>query len=378
MPIKLSSNFDAGAITVIHAAAPDQIELHIPKDAAADFSQWFYFRLQGARGQACTIRFSNAGETTYPRGWENYRAMASYDRQNWFRVPTAFDGKIMTISHTPEFDSVYYAYFEPYSWERHLALLARAEQSPLVRSEHLTDTLDGRDLNLLQIGNPAAAKKVWVIARQHPGETMAEWFVEGMVDALLDAADPLARTLLQETVFYIVPNMNPDGSVRGNLRTNAAGANLNREWMTPSLTNSPEVFAVRQKIHETGCDLFLDVHGDEVLPYVFVAGCEMLDNFDARQAQQQQRFIDHYKLASPDFQDKFGYSSSKYNESLLKLASKYIGHTFKCVALTLELPFKDNANFPDAEVGWNGARSARLGRAVLLPIQACLRENSIE
>ena len=28
--------------------------------------------------------------------------------------------------------------------------------------------------------------------------------------------------------------MNPDGSVRGNLRTNAAGANLNREWMTPS------------------------------------------------------------------------------------------------------------------------------------------------
>ncbi|HWZ49138.1 MAG TPA: M14-type cytosolic carboxypeptidase [Herbaspirillum sp.] len=378
MPIKLSSNFDAGAITVIQAAHPDQIELHIPKDSAADFSQWFYFRLQGARAQPCTIRFSNAGETTYPRGWENYRAMASYDRQHWFRVPTAFDGKIMTISHTPEYDSVYYAYFEPYSWERHLALLARAEQSPLVRSEHLTDTIDGRDLNLLQIGNPAAAKKVWVIARQHPGETMAEWFVEGMLDALLDGADPLARTLLQEAVFYIVPNMNPDGSVRGNLRTNAAGANLNREWMTPSLTSSPEVFAVKQKIHETGCDLFLDVHGDEILPYVFVAGSEMLDNFDARQAQQQQRFIDHYKLANPDFQDKIGYPAGKYNENLLKLASKYIGHTFKCVALTLELPFKDNANLPDAEVGWNGARSARLGRAVLLPIQACLRDNPLE
>jgi murein tripeptide amidase MpaA len=372
MPIKISSNFDAGAITAIQAGSAENIELHIPKDSAADFSQWFYFRLQGARAQACTIRLSNAGETTYPRGWENYRAVASYDRQNWFRVPTAFDGKVMTISHTPEYDSVYYAYFEPYSWERHLALLARAEQSPLVRSEHLIDTIDGRDLNLLQIGNPAAEKKVWVIARQHPGETMAEWFAEGMIDALLDSADPLARTLLQEAVFYIVPNMNPDGSVRGHLRTNAAGANLNREWMTPSLAVSPEVFAVRQKIHDTGCDLFLDVHGDEALPYVFVAGSEMLENFDAGQAQQQQRFIDHYKLASPDFQDKVGYSSGKYNESLLKLASKYIGHTFKCVALTLELPFKDNANLPDAEVGWNGARSAGLGRAALLPIQACI------
>jgi murein tripeptide amidase MpaA len=372
MPIKISSNFDAGAISVIQAVQPDNIELHIPKDSAADFSQWFYFRMQGARDTACTIRLSNAGQTTYPRGWENYRAFASYDREYWFRVPTAFDGQVMTISHTPECDSVYYAYFEPYSWERHLALLGRAEQSPLVRSEHLINTIDGRDLNVLQIGNPAAAKKVWVIARQHPGETMAEWFVEGMLDALLDTADPLARTLLQRAVFYLVPNMNPDGSVRGNLRTNAAGANLNREWMTPSLEHSPEVFAVKRKMHETGCDLFLDVHGDEGLPYVFAAGSEMLNNFDQRQAIQQQRFIDHYKASSPDFQDQVGYPSGKYSDSLLKLASKYVGHTFKCVSLTLELPFKDNANLPDPQVGWNGARSARLGRAVLLPIHACV------
>jgi murein tripeptide amidase MpaA len=369
MTIHISSNFDAGAIEVIRAERADDIELHIPKDAAADFSQWFYFRLQGARGAPCTIRFANAGQSTYPRGWEDYRVVASYDRQNWFRVPTAFDGSQMTLSHTPEYDSVYYAYFEPYSWERHLALIARVAQSPLARSEHLTATVEGRDLDLLQIGNPDAARKVWVIARQHPGETMAECFVEGLLDALLDSADPLAQTLLQHAVFYIVPNMNPDGSVRGNLRTNAAGVIHSRLRLAPSLATSPEVFAVRQKIHATGCDLFLDVHGDEALPYVFAAGSEMLDGFDAQQAERQQRFIDHYKLASPDFQDRVGYAAGKYNEDLLKLASKYIGHTFKCVSLTLELPFKDNADRPDAQVGWNGARSARLGRAALLPIR---------
>jgi len=42
------------------------------------------------------------------------------------------------------------------------------------------------------------------------------------------------------------------------------------------------------------------------------------------------------------------------------------------VSLTLELPFKDNANLPDARVGWNGARSARLGRSVLQPIRQIL------
>ena len=35
--------------------------------------------------------------------------------------------------------------------------------------------------------------------------------------------------------------MNPDGSYRGHLRTNACGANLNREWKAPNLEHSPEV-----------------------------------------------------------------------------------------------------------------------------------------
>lgn len=38
-----------------------------------------------------------------------------------------------------------------------------------------------------------------------------------------------------------MPNMNPDGSIRGHLRTNAKGANLNREWKEPTEERSPEV-----------------------------------------------------------------------------------------------------------------------------------------
>lgn len=368
MSIKISQNFDAGAIEVIHAERAGDIELRLRSDSHADIRQWFYFRLQGARSQPAVIKISNAGQSTYPDGWENYRAVASYDRENWFRVDTEFDGNALTIRHTPTRDSVYYAYFEPYSWERHLHLLGRAEHSASARVVDLGNTVDGRDLNLVIVGDPAAKKKVWIIARQHPGETMAEWLVEGLMKALLDTANPLSRRILERAVVYIVPNMNPDGSVRGNLRTNAAGANLNREWMTPSIETSPEVFYVKQKIHEVGCDLFLDIHGDEGLPYVFVAGSEMLDGFSELQLKEQQEFVESFLEASPDFQTEFGYEASKYNEDMLKLASKYIGHTFKCVSLTLELPFKDNANLPDDEVGWDGARSMKLGEALLQPI----------
>ncbi|OWW18171.1 M14 family metallopeptidase [Noviherbaspirillum denitrificans] len=375
MPIKISSAFDAGAIEVVRAGSPSTIELNIRKDSHADVLQWFYFRVQGARGEQCVMKLLNAGHAAFAGGWDNYRAVASYDRKHWFRVPTTYDGQVLTITHTPERDSVYYAYFEPYSWERHLDLLGRVEDSPLGRVLDIGCTVDGRDMNVAVIGNPAGPKKVWIIARQHAGETMSEWFVEGMLDALLDSADPVARTVLQHAVFYVVPNMNPDGAVRGNLRTNAAGANLNREWMAPSLERSPEVHAVRGKIYETGCDLFLDVHGDESIPHVFVAGCEMLEGFSDAQQQDQQAFIDSFLRASPDFQTAHGYEASKYREDMLQLASKYIGHTFKCISLTLEMPFKDNADLPDETTGWNGARSARLGKAILQPILHSLQRS---
>jgi murein tripeptide amidase MpaA len=275
----------------------------------------------------------------------------------------------MTVQHTPERDAVWYAYFEPYSLERHQALVGRVANSPLVRTERLGATVEGRDIDLVTVrASDAATKIVWIIARQHPGESMAEWFVEGLLDRLLDRSDAVSRRLLERAVFHIVPNTNPDGSVRGNLRTNAAGANLNREWMDPSPEKSPEVFFVRERLQQTGVDAFFDIHGDEALPYVFVAGGEMLPGFTPAQAQAQNDFISAFKRASPDFQNVHGYAASKYHADALKLASKWVGHTYGCLSLTLEMPFKDNADLPDAEFGWNGERSRKLGAAMLEPL----------
>jgi murein tripeptide amidase MpaA len=374
MSLSITSNFDAGAIEVISCSRADDIRLRIRRDSHADFAQWFYFRLSGASGQHCVMTFENAADCAFAEGWRGYRAMASYDRVNWFRVPASYDGRTLTIEHMPEFDSIYYAYFEPYSEERHAQFLGALQQMPQATLVELGGTVEGRPMSLLVLGTPQASgarpkKKIWIVARQHPGETMAEWFVEGLVKRLAGggdwAGDAVARKLYEHAVFYIVPNMNPDGSVRGNLRTNAAGANLNREWLAPDPERSPEVFVVREAIHANGCDMFFDIHGDEALPYVFVAGSEMLPSFTEQQLHEQRSFIEAFKQASPDFQDEHGYEASKYREDALKLASKYIGHTFGCLSLTLEMPFKDNANLPDERVGWNGERSAALGAAML-------------
>ncbi len=247
--MKISTQFDAGSIDVVSAERYDDIQLRLRPDNAAGFAQWFHFRLQGVAYQPCVLRILNACDAAYPEGWDDYQACASYDRSNWFRVPTRYENGELVIEHTPLSNSVYYAYFEPYSHERHLDLIGEAQGSGLCQLDDLGSTLDGRDINLLTVGNQVASDlKVWLIARQHPGETMAEWFVDGFLRRLLDWQDPLSRALLEHATFYIVPNMNPDGGVRGNLRTNAAGANLNREWLAPSAERSPEVLCVRQKM----------------------------------------------------------------------------------------------------------------------------------
>ena len=111
----ISDHFDAGNIEVIDAGDPAAVRLAIRADSNADFFQWFHFRATGVAGVECAFRIENAGEASYTKGWEGYQAVASYDREDWFRVPTEYSAGVLTIRHTPERDSVYYAYFEPYS-----------------------------------------------------------------------------------------------------------------------------------------------------------------------------------------------------------------------------------------------------------------------
>jgi len=372
--ITISCQFDSGAIEVLHTDDPGDIALRIRNDNAADFAQWFHFRLQGATGVPVTLRFVNAGQCAYAKGWEGYRVVASHDRQHWQRIDTDYDGTVMTARLTPDSNSVYLAYFEPYSWDRHLDLLASASVSGHVQLERLGASLDGRDMDLLRITDVASPvpeadrRSVWLIARQHPGETMAEWFVEGLLGRLLDGADPVARVLLQHCIFHVVPNMNPDGSVRGNLRTNAAGANLNREWREPSMERSPEVFLVRRKMEHTGVDLFLDAHGDEALPHNFVAGSEGIAGFSPRLRQLQDDFKASWIASCPDFQDRVNYGPARATQANPTVATNWVAQRFDCLAFTIEMPFKDNADLPDAVTGWSGARSKMLGASVLQPV----------
>ncbi len=368
--ISIDSAFDSGNIQVERIAGPHEIVLTIGKDAHSDFYQWFHFRLSGAKDQRCIIRIIDLNNCAYPGGWPGYRACVSGDRQTWRRALTSFDPKsangTLTIEVTPSVDQLWLAYFAPYSLERHHDLIARIAARPGVRANVLGLSLDGRAIDRLVVGD--GAKTVWLYARQHPGESMAEWWMEGALERLTDPHDPVARLLRQQATFHIVPNMNPDGSFSGHLRTNAAGVNLNREWNAPSAEKSPEVLCVLGAMDKAGCHLAMDVHGDEAIPQVFIAGFEGIPSITPKQLALLADYKARLARITPDFQTAKGYPVARPGTANLAMSTNQLAERFGCLAMTLEMPFKDNDDLPCAEFGWSPQRSMQLGRDCLAAI----------
>ena len=364
MTLNINAAFDSGNIIVENAENSKDIRLTIREDTESHFYQWFNFRASGAKHTACTFRITNAAGAAFRNAWDGYQVAASYDRETWFRIAdTNYENGHLVWNHTPEQDSIYYAYFAPYSMERHADLISDCLQYDGGSLDVIGETVQGQTMDCLRVGS--GDKTIWVIARQHPGESMAEWWMEGFLARLLDEEDEVAQQLRRDATFRIIPNMNPDGSRLGNLRTNAVGANLNREWGVATPERCPEVLCTIAAMDADKPVLCLDVHGDEALPYNFIAGAEGIPGYTEKQGADLAAFLTAYKAASPEFQTVHGYGLSKPGTANLTMCTNFTAHRYDCLGMTLEMPFKDNADAPQPETGWSPDRSAQLGSAVL-------------
>lgn len=423
MKITVSDSFEGGNIELVekrHSATGDpeiiELVLRIKKDRYTELEeawhlQYFCFRVtlscteeqgelveaeeQSSRHQQQKIKFiiDNAEHTSYPEAWTGFTVFVSRDVNDvdsWTRNKDTFylGGKLtweQMFDVSPHSNNIwYYSFFPPYSYQRHLQFISKcaSESKNKCIVTSLGQSLEGRDIECIQTGT--GTRTAWIIHRQHPGETMAEHYAEGLLSRLLGLnpkqdEDADVQQLLKLYTFYIVPCMCPDGGVLGHLRTNASGANLNREWATktnmnyeaPSLQRSPEVYCVLEKMDRTGCDFFLDVHGDEELPYNFISGARHVPQWCQRLESLHGAFLAEYARATTDFQRKFGYppvESTDQAKKYLNIATMQIAERFACLSMTLEMPFKDCRSNPDPDYGWSPARSRQLGAAIVAPL----------
>jgi murein tripeptide amidase MpaA len=377
MAISVTGAIPNGSIEVIDCSDAADVRLRIKRDAGSDplAVGYYCFRATGARGVACVFKLLNAGTDAaerlagregYEDEWTNTGPHVSYDRQHWFRIPGRLEGASYVFAHTPEHDVCYYAKWAFYPLDRELDLIARCALMPGVSVETLGKTVRGAELTLLRIGEPAVGRKVcWVIARQHPSEMMGGYFIEGLLERLVDPLDPVARELRRGAVLYIVPNMNPDGAALGLTRCNGAGANLNREWQSPSLEHSPEVVHVQARMAATGVDFCLDVHGDEELRWIFLGGPLEIPSRSERLARLFRDFELSWAAATPEYELGHPYPGGAPAQADLRMAWNWVAEQFGCLSVLLEQPFKDTSWWQDPARGWSPERAGRLGGSLV-------------
>jgi len=370
MILQIDADFDGGNI-IVQQAGDSSADLLIRQDSNGPWFQWFYFRVRGAAGKALTLRIVNAGASAYPDGWPGYQACVSTDNETWTRTATGFGDGVLEIRYPAAQDTVWFAFFAPYDLARHQALLDRAAAAPGALVDILGQSVDGRPIHRIALGK--GARRVWAVGRQHSGETMASWWMEGALDCLLDPNDAVGAALLSEAQVHLVPLVNIDGAARGNLRGNAAGIDLNRQWHAPDPVKAPEIAAVLAAMDKTGCDLSLDVHGDETLPHVFVDGCDQDPVATPAQIAGVRLFEKALLRSSPAFQTKVGYPPTYGGDEAPGMCNRALGRRFGAIGLTLEMPFHDSLETPDPVAGWSPAASKAMGRASLAAILQTLR-----
>lgn len=230
-----------------------------------------HIRLQAAAGARVKLEFRNLDNIYNGRpgsvAKEMHRLVISPDGKNWQSVATeVLENRVRLEVHMPS-DQLYVARVEPYRISDLNRFLDRVKSHSLVQLTSLGKTLEGRELDMLRIGDPQAIHQVFVRARAHPWEAGGNWIVEGLVNGLLSGDDDSKR-LLQHTCFWILPMANKDGVARGRTRFNLLGKDLNRDWLAPAeQATAPENYALEKWLEARlnagkRFDFALEVHND--------------------------------------------------------------------------------------------------------------------
>ncbi len=211
----------------------------------------FHFMIQGKTGARFSLEFKNLDNVWNGAHGSIARelktAVVSQDGRAWKSVPLeSMPTNRVRLSVEMPGPRLYVARVEPYRLSDLDRMIASVRTNRMVQISTIGKTVEGRDLEILRIGNSTAPHRVFLRARAHPWESGGNWVVEGLIQRLL-AGDEVSKKFIARYCAYILPMANKDGVARGRTRFNAQGKDLNRNWDKPADAQlAPENFALER------------------------------------------------------------------------------------------------------------------------------------
>lgn len=231
-----------------------------------------HFQLHAKPGARLTLEFRNLDNVWNGVSGSIARELKtvgiSQDGRHWQSVPLESlpDNRVQLRVEMPG-PRLYVARVEPYRQSDLDTFLAGIRTNRLVQVDLIGRTVQGRELEMIRLGNPQAPFRVFLRARAHAWESGGNWVVEGLVHRLLER-DADARNYLERYCVYILPMANKDGVALGRTRFNLQGVDLNRGWNKPADPKlAPENVALEQWLERMmkagqAPHLALELHND--------------------------------------------------------------------------------------------------------------------
>jgi hypothetical protein len=211
-------------------------------------SPWYAFKIWSDSLRNVRLKI------TYSEGVSHrYYPKISKDKNNWENVDSVYyltDTASVSKGEKPKFCTFSLSISTDTTWISAQELITSAEinnwsakldEKPFVSMQEIGKSVEGRPINLMQIGNPESKKMIMVLSRQHPPEVTGwlamKFFVETLCNETVEA-----EKFRNEYCVFVVPHVNPDGVENGHWRHNSGGIDLNRDWLD---FNQPETRAIR-------------------------------------------------------------------------------------------------------------------------------------
>ncbi len=329
--IQFDDNFESGNIKDVKQIDSTHFEVTTRKDNGG---RWFYFRISGVKNKKVGVTVTTSDVT---------RPMYSYDNETFVRFTREEAPYVNYFEKKFEKDTVYVAYYTPYTFTYLQKRIAEWRQNPYVIS---VDTigygekgLPLQDIVLTDPFAPSSEKlQVWIHARTHPGETPGSFQFDGILQTLL-SDDPVIEYYRQKIIFHLIPFVNPEGVYYGFSRTNPEYVDLERQWATDDSTVAPEVLALRNHMKEVNkfklISVFQNIHSqasDRCTFWIHTAS-----STSDRYYRIEHQFANLATSDIPYFvQDDYSYSNLKdyFPEGFI-----WNNYGDKVLALTYETPY---------------------------------------
>lgn len=343
--LQVRSDFEGGNVTGVTVVSPAHVRF-AADPGSSPRPLWFYFCLENAQVPAVRCDLINADQCLGPReGWRTVRPVFGPDGRSWQRaarseyVDEGTGSGYFSFTVPVVGPRTYVAYCYPYTTSHLDALLRSLPHRQGLRQGELCRSAEGRPVPYLMLGNhDSPAYSVWILARQHAGESPASYVLEGLIQ-YLSRLEPLVLQALADTALHVVPMLDVDGVFHGRYGKDEEPVDFNRDWRDhPS---RPEVQALLRAVRASHgrcpVDLALDIHAShhgDTSCYAFGSGPDAGEEILTRQG----RFLRCLAEESPSAVG-FRETDLRTGHQPAHSARVYLGQTFRIPALTLEMSY---------------------------------------